>query len=282
MEYNIELSREFSERVFEKIKKKYLFEKEPSIYPIGIILGGQHGSGKSFLVNEIKKEFQKDFIFISTDDLRLYHPAYAFLQQNPETLQNAANLINPYASDWTERLIKQCIENKFNLIIDNTLGGNISAVYQTIDMLRENNFFFHQRLMAVLAFISKLSIFLRYESQLKEKGFAKWIRMEDHDDRFEKIPNLAEQIFTTKPPDITRFYQRVVSEKSTISLKSSQVFFLDNNAFPTFAFLKEFNLFRNHLEESHLAFISYAISTVHNLNQTEKWKFGRILNNHCL
>lgn len=239
MEYNIELSSEFSERVFEKIKKKYLFEKEPSINPIGIILGGQPGSGKSFLVNEVKKEFQKDFIFISTDDLRLYHPAYAVLQQNPETLQNAANLVNPYASAWTERLIKHCIENKFNLIIDSTLGGNINAVYQTVDMLRENDFSFHLRLMAVPALISKLSIFLRYESQLKEKGFARWTRMEDHDDRFEKIPSVIEQIFATKPPDTARFYQRVFSENSTISLKSSQVFFLDNNAFPTFAFLKE-------------------------------------------
>ncbi|MFY7907993.1 MAG: zeta toxin family protein [Emticicia sp.] len=267
MEYNIELSSEFSERVFEKIKKKYLFEKEPSINPIGIILGGQPGSGKSFLVNEVKKEFQKDFIFISTDDLRLYHPAYAVLQQNPETLQNAANLVNPYASAWTERLIKHCIENKFNLIIDSTLGGNINAVYQTVDMLRENDFSFHLRLMAVPALISKLSIFLRYESQLKEKGFARWTRMEDHDDRFEKIPSVIEQIFATKPPDTARFYQRVLSENSTISLKSSQVFFLDNNAFPTFAFLKEFNSFRNQLDENHVVFICYTISTVHNFIQ---------------
>lgn len=267
MEYNIKLSSEFSERVFEKIKKKYLFGKEPSTNPIGIILGGQPGSGKSFLVNEVKKEFQKDFIFISTDDLRLYHPAYAALQQNPETLQNAANLVNPYASAWTERLIKHCIENKFNLIIDSTLGGNINAVYQTVDMLRENNFSFHLRLMAVPAFISKLSIFLRYESQLKEKGFARWTRMEDHDDRFSKIPSVAEQIFATKPPDTARFYQRVLSEKSTTSLKSSQVFFLDNNAFPTFAFLKEFNSLRNQLDETHLAFISYTISNVHSLIQ---------------
>lgn len=226
MEYNIELSSKFSERVFEKIRKKYLFEKEPSTNPIGIILGGQPGSGKSFLVNEIKKEFQKDFIFISTDDLRLYHPAYSALQQNPETLQNAANLVNPYASTWTERLIKHCIENKFNLIIHSTLGGNVNAVYRTVDMLRENDFSFHLRLMAVLALISKLSIFLRYEFQLKEKGFARWTRMEDHDDRFEKIPQVLEQILATKPPDTARFYQRVLAANITISLKSSQVFFL--------------------------------------------------------
>jgi Zeta toxin len=262
MEYKIELSSEFSDRVFEKIKKKYLFEKEPSTNPIGIILGGQPVSGKSFLVNEIKKEFQKDYIFISTDDLRLYHPAYTALQQNPETLQNAANLVNPYASAWTERLIKHCIENKFNLIIDSTLGGNVNAVYQTVDMLRENNFSFHLRLMAVPALISKLSIFLRYEFQLKEKGFARWTRMEDHDDRFEKIPQVLEQILTTKPPDTARFYQRVLVGNITISLKSSQVFFLDNNTFPTFAFLQDFHLNRNQLNRNDTGFIVDSIRNI--------------------
>jgi predicted ABC-type ATPase len=261
----IEITDEKSEEIFNDILFDFIFAKTTQIKPLGIILGGQPRAGKSYLVKEVEDEFQKDFIFISTDDLRLYHPAYATLQQNPETLQNAANLVNPYASAWTERLIKHCIENKFNLIIDSTLGGNINAVYYTVDMLRENDFSIHLRLMAVPAFISKLSIFLRYESQLKEKGFARWTRMEDHNDRFEKIPNVAEQIFATKPPDTARFYQRVLSEKSTISLKSSQVFFLDNNAFPTFAFLKEFNSFRNHLEENHLAFISHAIKTVQHL-----------------
>lgn len=263
----IEITDEKSEEIFNDILFDFTFAKTTQIKPLGIILGGQPGAGKSYLVKEVEDEFQKDFIFISTDDLRLYHPAYAILQQNPETLQNAANLVNPYASAWTERLIKYCIENKFNLIIDSTLGGNINAVYQTVDMLREYDFSFHLRLMAVPAFISKLSIFLRYESQLKEKGFARWTRMEDHSDRFEKIPNVAEQIFTTKPPDTARFYQRGLSENSTISLKSSQVFFLDNNAFPTFAFLKEFNSFRNQLDESHVVFICYTISTVHNFIQ---------------
>jgi hypothetical protein len=47
--------------------------------------------------------------------LRLYHPAYLELQQNPETVQNATNLVNHYAIAWTEKLIKHCIENKYTL-----------------------------------------------------------------------------------------------------------------------------------------------------------------------
>ncbi len=277
MELNIELSDSFSERVFEKIKKKYVFEKQSSNNPVGIILGGQSGSGKSFLAKEVEKEFQKDFIFISTDDLRLYHPAYLKLQQNPETLQNAANLVNPYASAWTEGLIKHCIEHRYDIIIDSTLGGNVEAVYKTIDMLRVNYYSFHLRIMAVPALLSRLSIYLRYESQLKEKGFARWTRMEDHDDRYDKIPSVLEQIFTTKPPDSACFYQRVFSEKTTIALKSSQVFFLDKNTFPTFVFLQDFNLSRNQLNENDADFIIHSIKSIAELIEQREGSFEEFI-----
>ncbi len=92
MNYNIELPNSLNERIFDKIKSKYLLDIRSSVNPQGIILGGQPGSGKSFLQKEIAKEFTEDFIFISTDDLRLYHPAYLELQQNTETIQNATNL----------------------------------------------------------------------------------------------------------------------------------------------------------------------------------------------
>lgn len=220
MEYNLEVPPLLNERIFEKIKNKYLLAQTPSSNPQGIILGGQPGSGKSFLSNEIKKEFTDDFIFISTDDLRLYHPAYSALQQNPETIQNAANLVNPYASAWTERLIEHCITQKYNLIIDSTLGGNTEAVYRTIDMYRQNGYQVHLRVMAVPAIISKLSIFLRYETQLAEKGFACWTRMEDHDDRFEKLETVLEEIVTSKKVDSIKFYQRIFGDNGTIELEA--------------------------------------------------------------
>ncbi len=219
MSYNIELPNSLNGRIFEKIKKKYLLDIRPSVNPQGIILGGQPGSGKSFLQKEIAKEFTEDFIFISTDDLRLYHPAYLELQQNPETVHNAANLVNPYASAWTEKLIKHCIETQYNLIIDSTLGGNIQAVYDTIDMFRNNAYQVHLRVMAVPAIISKLSIFLRYETQLAEKGFARWTRMEDHDDRFNNLKINLLEIEMNKKPNSIKFYERVLGVSGTTQLR---------------------------------------------------------------
>ena len=149
---NIDISRSESDEIFSDILIDFVQIKRPSASanPKGVILGGQPGSGKSYLKDEVILEFKENFIFISTDDLRLYHPAYLELQQNPETVQNAANLVNLYASAWTEKLIKHCIENNYNLIIDSTLGGNIQAVYDTIGMFRTK----------ILKYISELWLYL--------------------------------------------------------------------------------------------------------------------------
>ena len=217
---NIDISQSESDEIFSDILFDYVEIKRPSTStnPKGVILGGQPGSGKSFLKDEVILEFNEIFIFISTDDLRLYHPAYLELQQNPETIQNAANLVNSYASTWTEKLIKHCIENKYNLIIDSTLEGNIQAVYDTIDMFRENGYQVHLRVMAVPAIISKLSIFLRYETQLAEKGFARWTLMKDHDSRFEALETNLLQINSAYELSSLKFYERVFDDYITIGI----------------------------------------------------------------
>jgi predicted ABC-type ATPase len=219
MKYSLELSDSQKERIFEKIKKKYIREQFPSSNPQGVILGGQPGSGKSGLPKQIIQEFKEAFVFISTDDLRLYHPAYESLQQNPETIQNAANDVSIYANYWTEKLIKYCIENKYNLIIDSTLGGKIQSNYDTIAMFIDNGYQVHLRVMSVPAIISKLSIFLRYEEQLIEKGFARWTRIEDHDDRFENLETNLFQIIDKYELSSLKFYERVFDDYKTIGLE---------------------------------------------------------------
>lgn len=217
----IDISQTESDEIFSDIVFDYVECKSLSILdnPKGVILGGQPGSGKSYLKDEVIQEFNEDFIFISTDDLRLYHPAYESLQQNPETVQNAANLVNPYASAWTEKLIKYCIENKYNLIIDSTLGGNVQSNYDTINMFMNNGFQVHLRVMAVPAIISKLSIFLRYEDQLSEDGFARWTRMEDHKDRFENLETNLLQLTSRYELNSLKFYERVFDDYETIGIE---------------------------------------------------------------
>jgi predicted ABC-type ATPase len=258
---NIDISQSESDEIFSDILFDYVEIRKPSVStnPKGIILGGQPGSGKSYLKDEVMLEFNESFIFISTDDLRLYHPAYPELQQNPETVQNAANLVHPYASTWTKKLISHCIENKYNLIIDSTLGGDIDAVYGSIDTFRNNGYQVHLRVMAVPAIISKLSIFLRYETQLAEKGFARWTRMEDHDNRFDNLENYLIDIESKKRLDSIAFYLREYGKKGT--KKISQFEYTDyKKAEEELNFLKYqnwrlFKHYREHLSTEEILFL---------------------------
>jgi predicted ABC-type ATPase len=219
MKYKLELSDSQKAHIFEKIKKKYLREQYPSTNPQGVILGGQPGSGKSKLPPKITQEFKEDFIFISTDDLRRHHPAYKGLQQNPETFQNAANDVSIYANDWTEKLIKYCIENKYNLIIDSTLGYDLEITYKTIDMFKSNGYQVHLRVMSVPSIISKLSIFVRNEDQLAKKGFARWTLMKDHDNRFKELETNLFKIINAYELSSLKFYERVFDDYETIGLE---------------------------------------------------------------
>lgn len=217
----IDISQTESDEIFNDIIFDYVESKKLSILnnPKGIILGGQPGSGKSYLKEEVIQEFNESFIFISTDDLRVYHPAYDSLQQNPETVQNAANLVNPYASAWTKKLIKYCIENKYNLIIDSTLGGDVQANYDTIEMFINNGYQVHFRVMSIPSIISKLSIFLRYETQLAKEGFARWTLMKDHDSRFEALETNLLQISSAYELNSLKFYERVFDDSITIGIE---------------------------------------------------------------
>lgn len=86
-------------------------------------------------------------------------------------------------------------------------------------MFRNNGYQVHLRVMAVPAIISKLSIFLRYETQLAEKGFARWTRMEDHDDRFENLKINLIEIIENKKPDSIKSYERVLELLGTTQLR---------------------------------------------------------------
>ena len=106
-------------------------------------------------------------------------------------------------------------------IIDSTLGGNINAVFETIDLFEKNKYSFHLRIMVVPAFLSKLSILLRFKTQLLEKSNARWTRFEDHDNRFDRLPTTLHEILIRKPPQSLGFYIRCLDRPNleTKSLK---------------------------------------------------------------
>ena len=194
IEEKVILTPQLNEAIFKKALTAFFQGKSRQQVPQAILLGGQPGSGKSLLVEEAGKEFGKNVLYVSADDLRAFHPAYNELRTDPLTRANAANLVSPYANQWTEGIIGTAIHNKVSLIIDSTLGGKVESYYQTLDKLKEQGYQTHLRVMGVNGKVSKLGIFERYETQLQQEGTGRWTRMEDHNDRYRKIPIVMEDL----------------------------------------------------------------------------------------
>ena len=118
-------------------------------------------------------------VLVNSDALREYHPAFADLQRTDA--DRASFLVNPDTVIWQQKLINVAIENKRNLLLDGTLGGNPIPILTTMQRLHSEEYTIQVSVLAVPAEQSRLGIYKRYEDQLTLKGAGRWVGMENHD-----------------------------------------------------------------------------------------------------
>ena len=88
--------------------------------PRAFITGGQPGAGKSLLAELAKSELMEEggYLVIDADRYRNKHPLYGYLQQIEPT--QAANYVHKDAGMWATELKDKGIEERFNVLIDQT------------------------------------------------------------------------------------------------------------------------------------------------------------------
>lgn len=159
--------------------------------PTAFFLGAQPGSGKTRLRELLSK--QKDSVVINTDDLRWFHPEYNKLLENPVTNTRGPYLVNPDATEWSVRLFDEAIQQRSNVIIDSTFGGNPAHVITRLKALHGQGYQNEFHIIAVNPRVSKLGIFLRYENGITIGTPERMVSMQVHDRNFQRLPeNLAE------------------------------------------------------------------------------------------
>ena len=102
---------------FKEILGYYKSMYSPTENPKVALLGGQPGAGKSGLENMVN--IKKNYVSISGDDYREYHPR--FKEINLEYGREASKYTQQWAAEITEKLIKELRKEKYNLIIEGTL-----------------------------------------------------------------------------------------------------------------------------------------------------------------
>jgi len=160
-------------------------------HPIARFLGAQPGSGKTRLRESLLS--QNDGVVINTDDLRWFHPKYNYLLENPVTNPLGPYLVDPDATAWSIRLFNEALQQRSNVVIDSTFGGNPAHVIARLQTLYTQGYQNEFHIIAVNPRVSKLGIYLRYENGISDGNPERMVSMKVHDRNFQKLPeNLME------------------------------------------------------------------------------------------
>ena len=191
------------ETVFQKILKMYKSSYLPSENPKVFLLGGQPGAGKSGLENMIN--IKDDYISISGDDYREYHPR--FKEINLEYGREASKYTQQWAAEITEKLIKELGKEKYNLIIEGTLR-TAELPLKEANAFKKTGYEVELNVVVVKPEKSRLGTLERYETMLKQGKVPRMTPKEHHDLVVNNIGNNLDTIYNSKAFDNIKLYDR--------------------------------------------------------------------------
>lgn len=157
--------------------------------PIAVIFGGQPGAGKTALIPKykqvLKEQYNIDALVNNADFYRFCVPGtYRVASDFPES---ASILTDPVVKSMRKNLVKEAIEQKQSIIIENTLGDTLM-----VDEMKTANV--HDiwiALMAVPREESLLSDFERYIKMKEASDVARLVSIEAHDKRYNALDKIA-------------------------------------------------------------------------------------------
>lgn len=189
-----ELQIEIVEHMLEKYKSEILEGKEPSETPTIYIIGGQNASGKSKLISELERK-NGNAVSIIIDDMKAHHPFRQHIDKNfPD---QSEELLHLSCLEVFDRLLKYLSENKYNIIIERTLGSKEKTEKFVVEP-SDYNYDIQIHVTATHGINSLLSALERfmYECRLRDEFNRKNadlkidprpITLEHHDNTYENI-----------------------------------------------------------------------------------------------
>jgi deoxyadenosine/deoxycytidine kinase len=142
--------------------------------PVAIILGGQIASGKSTLGQKFRKEYETKggIATIDGDALRDYHPKFEEYNKDNDKFM-AAYTANDSVK-WTEKLIDDTANDRYNMIIETTLLHRRN-VTEMVEKLIKLDYEVMAKIFVVSYDKSLLGIYDRYETLKGERGSGRFV-----------------------------------------------------------------------------------------------------------
>lgn len=177
------LTEEDLSSIYKNIIKPGLFDKiKKSDKKTCVFLGGQPGSGKSYLNDiTINTLANQSAVVIDSDLIRKHHP------YNPLIAEKDIYSLDEDCYKWGEMLIKDSIKEHKNVVFDGTFGGNMAHTYKLLERFRENGYNTKLNLLATNDIVSKIGFNWRYQHQKKLTGYGRPVDMLYHNQIYERI-----------------------------------------------------------------------------------------------
>ena len=188
---------------FKEILEYYKSMYSPTENPKVTLLGGQPGAGKSGLENLIN--IKKNYVSISGDDYREYHPR--FKEINLEHGREASKYTQQWAAEITEKLIRELRKEKYNLIIEGTLR-TAELPLKEANAFKKAGYNVELNVVVVKPEKSRLGTLERYEAMLKQGKVPRMTTKEHHDLVVNNIGNNLEIIYNSKAFDNIKLFDR--------------------------------------------------------------------------
>ena len=188
---------------FKEILGYYKSMYSPTENPKVALLGGQPGAGKSGLENMVN--IKKNYVSISGDDYREYHPR--FKEINLEYGREASKYTQQWAAEITEKLIKELRKEKYNLIIEGTLR-TAELPLKEANAFKKVGYNVELNVVVVKPEKSRLGTLERYEAMLKQGKVPRMTPKEHHDLVVNNIGNNLEIIYNSKAFDNIKLFDR--------------------------------------------------------------------------
>ena len=188
---------------FKEILEYYKSMYSPTENPKVVLLGGQPGAGKSGLENMVN--IKKNYVSISGDDYREYHPR--FKEINLEHGREASKYTQQWAAEITEKLIRELRKEKYNLIIEGTLR-TAELPLKEARAFKKAGYEVELNVVVVKPEKSRLGTLERYETMLKQDKTPRMTPKEHHDLVVNNIGNNLEIIYNSKAFDNIKLFDR--------------------------------------------------------------------------
>lgn len=119
--------------------------------PVGIVLGGQMGAGKSRLIRALRGTVTPRAVVVDADLLRSFHPAYPDLKSVDPAAAVRVSAVD--SGRWTEKLVSALAARRAHLVVEGTMR-RFEPFRDTADLLRRSGY---EVRVAVLAVDGRIS-----------------------------------------------------------------------------------------------------------------------------